>query len=91
MKKYMPVIVAVIILVFAAVSFAVLPESVIIQFSIGSSDVTRTSKVMAILIPTVIGILGAAMLKGEDSGKKNGLLLSVVGIAVFIILLVVNL
>lgn len=77
----------------AILSFFILPESVIIQFSVGSSGNTSVPKIIAILIPSAHGIGGAISgLLAKDNEKANGktLLVSLVGIGLFIIMIAVN-
>lgn len=78
---------------FAVLSFFVLPESVIIQFSVGSSGNTSVPKLVAILLPCALGIGGAIsglLSKGEKKPNSKAALVSIVGIGLFIIMIAVN-
>ena len=90
-------IIAVILLVasfaLAVVSWLVLPQIVVTQISIGGSSTTTMPKIIAILIPFTLsaGAAGGALLaKENDEAKNKSLIVSAVGIVVFIIMLAVN-
>lgn len=93
-KKIVSIIIIAVSAALAVVSFILLPDTVIIQFSAGSSNVTTAPKALAVMIPTVLGIGGAAVflaLKGDQTTAGKALLISGVGLLVFVILLIVNL
>ncbi|MDO5559793.1 MAG: hypothetical protein Q4F95_09380 [Oscillospiraceae bacterium] len=72
------------------VSCLILPDTVITQFSIGKSSPTTMPKWIAVLIPTVFGAgssVYALLNKKED---RKSLIISAVGIAIFIIMMIVN-
>ena len=78
----------------AVISFILLPQTVIVQFSTGGSGVTTMPKLFAIALPLALGAGGAAFglaAKGDEKMKQKCLIVSLVGIAVFVIMLVVNL
>lgn len=78
---------------FAILSLFILPESVIIQFSIGSSGNTTAPKLVAILLPFALGVGGAIygfFMKENENSKSKGLFVSIMGIVVFMIIIAVN-
>lgn len=91
MKKYLSILMVVVLIVLAVISFVVLPDPVITQFSIGNSDVTTMPKLPALFLPTLLGIVGGFMVLKDKEKPKNGLLLTGVGILIFVITLIVNL
>ncbi len=80
--------------VLAIVSIIVLPDTVITQFSPGTSNVSTQPKWLAILLPTAIGAGFSLMSLGsnaEGTSNYKCLFASGVGVAVFVIMLFVNL
>lgn len=91
MKNYKIILYILIILsvVLAIISYIFLPDIVITQISINSSNVSTMPKILAILIPFGLSLGGAiGGLKGLD--LKKSLILSIVGIIIYIIMLIVN-
>ena len=91
-------IVAVILLiasaVLAVVSWLVLPQTVVTQISIGGSGTSSMPKIVAIAFPFTLsaGAAGGALLaKENDEAQNKSLIVSAVGIVIFIIMLAVNL
>ncbi|MCH4206964.1 MAG: hypothetical protein LKF79_01770 [Solobacterium sp.] len=75
------------------ISFIVLPNNVVTQFSIGGGGVTTTPKILAVAISAVIAIGGGflAVSNVDDSSKcRRSMLVSVIGIAVFVVMLIIN-
>ena len=90
-KRPLAIIMLIATIIFSAVSFAVLPDTVITQISLSGQNATTMPKLIAIAIPALFGAGGSAYsLFSKDTSKKP-LIISAVGIAVFIIMLVVNL
>lgn len=92
-RNTVPILLIAATIVFAIISFFVLPESVIIQFSVGSSGNTSVPKLVAILIPSVLGIGGAISVllsKGKEGSNGKSALVSLVGIGLFIVMIAVN-
>lgn len=93
-RKIIPVILIVLTIGLAVLSYITLPETVITQFSIGTSENNTTMpKFFALLIPSALGIGGAVSAffsKDDEKANRKGLLISVVGIAVFIVMMIVN-
>lgn len=92
-KTIVPVILFALSIGLAIASFIILPDSVVIQFSLGTGGNTSVPKLFAILIPTVLGVGGAVssyalLQKGNEAGKS--LLVSTVGIVLFITMIIVN-
>ena len=91
-------IVAVILLiasaVLAVVSWLVLPQTVVTQISIGGSGTSSMPKIVAIAFPFTLsaGAAGGALLaKENDEAQNKSLIVSAVGLVIFIIMLAVNL
>ncbi|MDD4396998.1 MAG: hypothetical protein PHT39_05430, partial [Sphaerochaetaceae bacterium] len=76
--------------VLAVVSYLLLPETVVTQISSGGSSTTMP-KIMALLIPSIIGIGGSAFCLLQKGDSKKPLVISAVGVCVFAIMLFVNL
>ena len=77
----------------AVLSFIILPETVIMQISAGSGDNSTAPKVLAILLPTALGIGGAVfnmLLKNNEKANGKCLVVSAVGIILFIVMIIVN-
>ena len=92
-RNIVPILLIVASVGFAILSFFILPESVIIQFSIGSSGNTAAPKLLAILIPFALSVGGAIsgfLTNGNENSKSKGLLVSLVGIILFVIMIAVN-
>ena len=92
-KTTLPILLLAASIVLAILSFFILPESVVIQFSVGSSGNTAVPRFVGILIPFALGAGGAVseLLPKENAASKNkGLLVSLVGIALFLIMIAVN-
>lgn len=91
MKKNLPAIICILITIaFAVVSYFVLPAEVTTQISLNDSATTMP-KIFAILIPTILGLIGAIMSFCQKEKTKKSLIISGVAILVFILMLVVNL
>ena len=93
-KKVLSILLIIVSVALAIISFVLLPDTVVIQFSAGSSNVTTAPKFLAVLLPTALGISGAiAAIASKESETSRGkaLLVSGVGILVFVIMLIVNL
>ena len=77
----------------AVLCFFILPESVIIQFSVNATGNTAVPRLVAILIPLALGIGGAVsgfFEKEDGDAKHKGLIVSLVGLALFVIMIAVN-
>ena len=89
--SYVAILATVVLLVLAVLR---LPATVVTQFSASGNPVGQMPKALAITIPAFLGLGGGvcALLLGE--GKKGDqtrcLIASAAGIAVFIIMLMVN-
>ena len=95
MKKDKIIAIAVLIVtvVLTGVSFFLLPDTVVTQFSVGQGNVTTMPKLFAVALPFALGVGGAVVsLTAKNSAQKNKpLLVSAVGVVLFIIMLAVNL
>ena len=91
-KNISAAVLIVLSVILAAVSYMILPPSVITQFSPGLTNVTEMPKLAAIAIPFSLGIVGGvlSLLSKDGKTKSKTLLISAVGIAVFVIIIVVN-
>lgn len=92
-RKIVPYVLIAVSAALAVISFLVLPDEVIIQFSVGAGANTIAPKLLAVLIPSAIGIGGAVfgLLAGENEKSwTKSIVASVVGVIVFIIMLAVN-
>ena len=95
MKKFTFLAVSFIILsiILATISFFLLPEVVITQFSLNNDGVTTMPKWMAIALPFALGIGGAVIslyIKEDKRTKSKYLIVSGVGVVIFIIMLIAN-
>ena len=108
MKKYaLEITLMVLTAVLAAVSFILLPEEVVTQFS-ATGELNKKPKLIALLIPGALGIFGAVAsmeskshsmeskshtMKSETKGAsgKKFLIVSFAGVALLVITLCVNL
>lgn len=95
MKKsfILPVILGAASLLLAILSLFLLPDTVIVQFTPGSTEVTTMPRLAAIAIPSALGIGGAVgglLLRPDESRVRKSLFVSAVGAAVFVIMLIVN-
>lgn len=90
-KSITSIILFVISLALAIVSYIILPERVITQFSI-DGNVTRLPKIIAVLLVFAIsGGFSAVSYVAQDLKKKKSYqLISLIGIFVFVILFIVN-
>jgi FtsH-binding integral membrane protein len=90
--KLLPIVLMIVSIALAVISFILLPDTVITQFS--SSNPTTLAKPLAVAIPAAVGVIPSLLcLLGKADEKKTNsyLILSGVGIVVFIIMLIVNL
>lgn len=94
MKKYTAWILIAAAAALAVVSYVLLPAQVAVQFS-ADGTVNTAPKLLGVLIPLVITVVGAIQLMaaagGEQLGKTRGWLLTVIGYALAIAELIVNL
>ena len=94
MKKYTAWILIAAAEALAVVSYVLLPAQVAVQFS-ADGTVNTAPKLLGVLIPLVITVVGAIQLMaaagGEQLGKTRGWLLTVIGYALAIAELIVNL
>ena len=94
MKKYAAWILIAAAAALAVVSYVLLPAQVAVQFS-ADGTVNTAPKLLGVLIPLVITVVGAIQLMaaagGEQLGKTRGWLLTVIGYALAIAELIVNL
>ncbi|MGN0764844.1 MAG: hypothetical protein ACI4MK_15725 [Aristaeellaceae bacterium] len=94
MKKYTAWILIVAAAALAVVSYVLLPAQVAVQFSVDGT-VNTAPKLLGVLIPLVITVLGAIQLMaaagGGQPGRTRGWLLAVIGYALAIAELIVNL
>ncbi len=77
--------------IMCAVSFILLPDTVVTQVSLSSSDAATLPKLFAIAIPTLFSAGGSLYSIFSKDTSNKPLIISAVGIAVFIIMLAVNL
>ena len=93
MKKTICLFFAIASVVLGCIGFFVLPENVAVQFTFTGDHVNRMPKIVAILVPMFISIVGVYFhTKGNDeSSKTKGLILSIVGVVVIIATMIVNL
>lgn len=92
-QRIFVIIVLAVSVVLAVVSFIILPDTVITQFSVGSSNVTTMPKLVGIAIPFGLsagGALVSLFAKGNDNTRKKSMVVSAIGLLVFVILIVVN-
>ncbi len=77
----------------AAAAYFFLPDTVTTQIGVTGNPSNTMPKVVAILIPLLIGISGVALRAAavNENNRRKGLFLSLVGIAMFIITFFVNL
>ena len=94
MKRHFIIYIALIAVsaAFTVVSLIVLPDTVVTQLSFSGSPSTMP-KLLAVAIPTLLGIGGAVVGLTIESGKAKAkpLIVSAAGIVFFIIMLAVNL
>ena len=94
MKKYTAWILIAAAAALAVVSYVLLPAQVAVQFS-ADGTVNTAPKLLGVLIPLVITVVGAIQLMsaagGEQPGRTRGCLLAVIGYALAIAELIVNL
>lgn len=90
MKKCLSIFMIVILLTLAVISFVVLPDTVITQFSIGGSNVTTIPKWAAVLLPTLVGVIGGVIQLVNKENAKKGVLLTGIGKLLFFLELMVN-
>ena len=85
------IILLVLTCILCAVSFVLLPDTVVTQKSFSGSASSTMPKLLAIGIPALFGAGGSAYsLFSKDTSNKP-LIISAVGIGVFIIMLAANL
>lgn len=92
-QKKWAIALIVISVVLTVVSYFVLPETVIIQIAMNANGNATLTKPVAILMPAVLSIAGAVFsLLSVQKGNKapKGILISVVGVAIFAAMIVVN-
>jgi hypothetical protein len=91
-SKLLPILLMIVSVVLAVVSFLLLPDTVITQFS--ATNPTTMPKPFAVAIPTALGVIPSLLcVLGKADAKKSNtyLLLSGVAVLVFVVMLVVNL
>lgn len=91
-QKIISAVLLILTVAFAIASYILLPETVITQ--LGTSGATTMPKIFAVALPTIIGAggaIGAFLQKNDEQKNYKPLIISAVGIAVFVIMLLVNL
>jgi uncharacterized membrane protein len=96
MKKQSIIAIAGIVIsaALAVASFILLPDVVTVQLGVDGESSNTMPKLFAILIPAALGVGGALSVLFSKNENKNGqkaLIVSAVGIVVFVFMLVVNL
>lgn len=92
-RKLISVILIAASVVAAVISFIVLPQTVMIQFSVGEGANTTAPKALAVLIPTLLGIGGGVfgiLTRADDKTYRKSIFVSAIGIVVFIIMIAAN-
>ena len=92
-NKIIPFFLFCLSIAFAIVSYVLLPNEVITQITLSGSHYRTMPKLVAIMIPFLLSggfSIAAAVLHDETKNKKY-LLVSFIGILVYIVMLVVNL
>ena len=94
MRKYTVWILIAAAAALAAISYVLLPAQVAVQFSTDGT-VSTAPKLLGVLIPLVISVLGAIQLMAADDGRQPGIargwLLVAIGYVLAIAELIVNL
>ena len=94
MKKYTAWLLMAVAAALAAISYVLLPAQVAVQFSTDGT-VSTAPKLLGVLIPLAITVLGAIQLiaasNGEQPGRSRGWVLVVIGYVLAIAELIVNL
>ena len=78
----------------AVLSYILLPDTVAVQLGIDGSTSNTMPKLFAIIIPTALGIGGALSVllsKNQNKNWQKSIIVSAVGIVVFVFMLAVNL
>lgn len=89
--KIISIICGVITIILTIIAYIILPDEVITQ--IGAFNNSTSKKLYAIAIPALIGIIGAvlAFFAKEEKKARSYIIVSIVGIGVFIIMFFTNL
>lgn len=91
MKKKLSLVFMILAVVLSAISYVLLPDSVVIQIGADGQPSSVVPKLLAILIAFGITVAGSLFNYGSDEIRDHkGLIMAVVGIVVFLFLLVVN-
>ena len=94
MKQVVPWILIAVAVALAVIGYALLPAQVAVQFS-ADGTVNTAPKWLGVLIPLAITLLGAIQLMasadGGQPGRSRGWLLAVIGCALAVAELIVNL
>ncbi len=92
-KKLIPIILIVFTIIMAAISYIILPDTVVVQITMGGKNGTTMPKLIAILLPASIGLVGGGLLLTvkEKTARIRAWVLSIVSIVVYIFTWVVNL
>lgn len=91
--KRISIIIFIVTIISVLISVVFLPDSVRVQHSTVTNVVTYLPKMWAILLATVLSIIGGVGIlvsKKEEPQKYNMLIMSVLGIGLFIYMLIVN-
>ncbi len=76
--------------ILAVVSWLALPETVTTQVSLGGSSATTMPKLVAVALPALLGAGGAAAALFGKSESHKPLIVSGVGVLIFVVMLLVN-
>lgn len=93
-RKPAAIVLLIVSLALAVTAYLVLPETVVVQVSFGGTPSNTMPKLIAVLIPTALGVGGALtalFAKEEGRGVFRALTLSGVGLLVFLLTFAVNL
>lgn len=79
------------VVILAAVSWFILPETVAVQIGLDGKVSNTMPKLLTITVPTVISVVGGIMsLKTNDSRKNKGIALLCIGIIIMLVTIFVN-
>lgn len=93
-KRILSLALLVLSVILAVVSLMLLPDTVTVQISSSGGSASSLPKLLAVLIPTALGVgfsVAAFFCEGDIKANAKLLFAAGVGVLVFVIMLIVNL
>jgi len=90
-RKIIALILFLVIIGLTVAAYILLPDTLVVQIGLNGETSNKLPKILGLLIPFGIGIIGSiSYLHGNPDYQKKGLLFAILGIAFFILTFIMN-